>query len=215
MTVAYPYCAEAVKLIQSFENCMRAVVGRTGWFAVYRCPANVPTQGWGNTRQPNGRKIQMSDPPIDQAACDAWFASELREDEARLRKLLTYPMHELMKGSLGSFVYNCGAGAYSRSSLKRAVDAQNWTAVPAAFAVWRMGGGRVLPGLVRRRTAEAAMFMRGVALMKQGAPLVPIGNSPPVSSGAPNLPRDSSGNTSDASAAGVPLWRRISNWVLR
>jgi lysozyme len=214
MTVQYAYCDEAVKLIQSFESCLAKVSGKPGYFKPYRCPANVPTIGWGNTRYPNGKRVTMADEPIDQETCNTIFASELREDEASLRKYLTYAMHELMKGSVGSFAYNCGVGAYAHSGLKRAIDARNYTAVPAAFAVWRMGGGRVLAGLVRRRTAEAAMFMRGVALMKQGAPLVPIGNSPPIS-GLPNLPGESSGNTSIPAPAAIPLWRRISNWILR
>lgn len=214
MAVAAPYCDEAVKLIQSFESCLAKVLGRPGFFKPYRCPANVPTVGWGNTRYPNGKRVTMVDEPIDQATCDRIFASELNEDAAKLFPLFKFPMHALMVGACGSFSYNCGVGAYSRSSLRRAIDAKDWAAVPPAFAVWRMGGGRVLSGLVRRRTAEAAMFMRGVALMKQGAPLNPIGNSPPIS-GLPNLPGESSGNTSIPAPAVKPLWRRITNWILR
>ena len=61
--------------------------------------------------------------------------------------------------------------------------------VPAEFAKWRMGGGRILPGLVRRRAAESALFLEGVRLMRAGdmAPPVPAPAHPPASPATPGV----------------------------
>jgi hypothetical protein len=45
----------------------------------------------------------------------------------------------------------------------RRINERDWAACPAAFKMYRIGGGRVLTGLVNRRADEAALFMRGVA----------------------------------------------------
>jgi lysozyme len=160
---------EALDLIKSFEGYLKAVPGRPGWVRPYLCPANVATIGWGNTRYPDGRRVQMSDAPISQETATRYLAHELQQDEASVDALTAgVELHPLMRGALVSFVYNCGAGAFRGSGLRRAVLARRWDDVPRELAKWRMGGGRVLPGLVRRRVAEANMFMKGVALMKRG-----------------------------------------------
>jgi hypothetical protein len=66
-----------------------------------------------------------------------------------------------------SFVYNCGSGALRASTLRKVISARRWEEVPGEFAKWRTGGGRVLAGLVRRRKAEADLFMRGVRLQAE------------------------------------------------
>jgi GH24 family phage-related lysozyme (muramidase) len=47
------------------------------------------------------------------------------------------------------------AGRYEHSTLRTYVDQQLWTAVKLAILQWDIGGGKVEPGLLRRRKAEA------------------------------------------------------------
>lgn len=57
-----------------------------------------------------------------------------------------------------SFAYNCGLGNYRISTLKRRIDAGDWNGAAEEIVKWNKAAGRVLPGLTRRRVAEAAML---------------------------------------------------------
>ena len=61
-------------------------------------------------------------------------------------------------GALTDFAYNLGVGRYRGSTLRRRVDAGDWDGAREELAKWTRGGGRVLPGLVRRRQAEAVLM---------------------------------------------------------
>jgi GH24 family phage-related lysozyme (muramidase) len=56
------------------------------------------------------------------------------------------------------FVYNLGIGRLQTSTLKRKINAQDWDGAKEQLMLWTKGGGRVLPGLVKRRTAECRLF---------------------------------------------------------
>ena len=58
-----------------------------------------------------------------------------------------------------SFAYNCGLGNYRISTLKRKINEGDWEAAAREIVRWNKANGRVLPGLTRRRVAEAA-FLR-------------------------------------------------------
>lgn len=157
---------EALQLIEEFEGCLRKLPGQD-LYAPYIDPVGIPTIGIGSIWRMDGTRVQMSDPPITKAQCYELMRRELDQKcVPALAMYVTVPLHSLSAGSLYSFMYNCGTGAFKISGVRRAVNERRWSDVPGELAKWRMGGGRVLPGLVRRRTAEAAMFMRGVALQR-------------------------------------------------
>lgn len=61
--------------------------------------------------------------------------------------------------ALVSFTYNIGTGGYEQSTVRRLVNfGGSEGAIRAAFNLWTKAGGVVLPGLVRRRKAEADLF---------------------------------------------------------
>lgn len=62
-------------------------------------------------------------------------------------------------GALVSWSFNVGCGAAKSSQLiKRLNNGENPnTVLPAELPKWVHGGGKVLPGLVRRRNAEIAL----------------------------------------------------------
>ncbi len=66
--------------------------------------------------------------------------------------------------ALVSFAYNVGLGNFARSSVLKAVNTRDFEAVPRRLALWNKAGGRTLPGLIRRRAAEAALFTSGGVL---------------------------------------------------
>ncbi len=63
--------------------------------------------------------------------------------------------------ALVSFTFNVGAGAFRESTLLRRLNAARFDAVPGQLQLWNKGGGKVLPGLVTRREAEATLFTTG------------------------------------------------------
>jgi lysozyme len=52
------------------------------------------------------------------------------------------------------FAYNLGVGRLQTSTLKRKLNAQDWEGAKEQLMLWTRGGGKVLPGLVKRRQAE-------------------------------------------------------------
>jgi len=58
-----------------------------------------------------------------------------------------------------SFAYNCGLGNYRISTLKKRVDAGDWERAAKEIQRWNKANGRILPGLTRRRKAEAALLV--------------------------------------------------------
>lgn len=137
-------------LIQSFEGYHTAQPD--GSCVAYLCPARVPTIGWGCTE---GVKLGMR---WTRAEADAAFLRELSKFERAVDRLVTVDLNQNEYDALVSFAYNCGEGALSKSTILKKLNKGDRTGAAAAFAAWNKGGGRVLPGLVRRRAAEADLF---------------------------------------------------------
>lgn len=126
----------------------------------YLCPAGVWTIGLGTTRYPNGRPVRPTDPPITRAR-----AYEIAEHQVRAQYLpnaLRACRGKLntagRMAAIGSFGYNLGNGALLASTMLKRILADRWSDVPKELSKWVRGGGRVLPGLVKRRAAEAALI---------------------------------------------------------
>lgn len=157
---------EALDLIKSFEGYLRRLNDGTDRVKPYLCPARVATIGYGSTRYfPGGVKVKISDPPITEARAAECLAGELIENERDFDKMTTRKVHAIMRGAIISFIYNCGSGAYRASTLRKVINDGIFSDVPRQLNKWVNGGGRKLPGLVRRRKDEGVMFMRGVRLM--------------------------------------------------
>jgi lysozyme len=57
-----------------------------------------------------------------------------------------------------SFAFNAGLGNFQRSTIRMKINRGEWEAAAEAFMQWTKGGGRELPGLVKRRKAEIKLF---------------------------------------------------------
>ena len=125
----------------------------------YLCPAGIPTIGYGNTFYPDGRKVTMQDPPLSRTQADELLRSILVGFEIEVNATPA-KINQNQFDALVSFIYNIGVGAYRRSSVRRSLIAGNYARVPADMAMWNKAGGRVLPGLVRRRAEEGALFAK-------------------------------------------------------
>jgi len=125
----------------------------------YLCPAGVPSIGYGSTRYLDGRAVQLTDPPISREAAERLLLVQVRRTYLpavlALCPGVSDPNH---LAALIDFAYNLGAGNLSASTLRRKVNANDWKAAAVEFLRWVRGGGRMLPGLVKRRQAEVALL---------------------------------------------------------
>ena len=161
-------CQEALDLICSFEGYLRVLKDGTQRVVPYLDPVGIPTIGYGSIWRLDGSRVEMGDPPISREEAMALMNIELtKKCEPAVDRLILVPLHSLSRGALLSFTYNCGAGALKASSLRRVVNERRWGEVAFEFGKWRTAKGQVLPGLVRRRTAEAQMFLRGVEVLRR------------------------------------------------
>lgn len=125
----------------------------------YFCPANVATIGFGSTRYEDGRRVTLADPPITKARAEELLRWELNKVCVPAVARSCPNLKEPRKlAALLDFTFNLGSGNLHSSTLRKKVNAEDWDAAQIELAKWVRGGGRVLPGLVKRRTAEAALL---------------------------------------------------------
>jgi len=133
----------------------------------YLCPAKIPTIGYGTTIYPNGKKVKMTDPVITIEQAEEFFNYNLSEFEAGVEKLVKVPITQGQFDALVSFAYNVGldidedtkAEGLGDSTLLRLFNAGDIAGAANQFLLWNKANGIVLPGLVRRRKAEQALFL--------------------------------------------------------
>lgn len=121
----------------------------------YYCSANVLTIGWGST----GKHV-VPGMVITRDEAEELLKKDLVRFELGVSNLCPR-VNQHQFDALVSFAFNLGLGALQRSSLRMKVNRGEFDTVPAEFMKWVRGGGRILPGLVKRREEEANLFMEG------------------------------------------------------
>ena len=111
------------------------------------------TIGYGQT----GPSIRFGVKWTEQQARDA-LMRECSQRWAAVQKLVTAPLAIPQAVALISFVYNLGEANFASSTLRRKINAGDYTGAAAEFSKWTKAGGKELPGLVTRRAAERALF---------------------------------------------------------
>jgi lysozyme len=123
----------------------------------YLCPANVWTIGYGHTTAAGHPTVKAGD-VITATEADTILRRDLSRFEEGVLDLVRVPLTQGQFDALVSFAFNCGLGALGKSTLLKRVNARRFSEVPAEFMKWTKGGGRELPGLVRRRREETALW---------------------------------------------------------
>lgn len=147
---------DGVALIKRFEGCARR--RPDGRFESYPDPGTGSepwTIGWGATGPGIGPGTVWT-----QAQCDARLEADLARYAADVAEVLAdAPTTQPQFDALVSFHYN--TGAIARATLTRRHRDGDLAAAAKEFARWNRSGGRVLTGLVRRRAAEARLYLTG------------------------------------------------------
>lgn len=130
-------------LIKAFEGLQ---------LEAYRCPAGVWTVGYGTTK--NVRRGMR----ITKRQAEILLSEDVAEFERAVEQAVTIELQQHEFDALVSFAYNVGAGALASSTLVRKLNTGDRAGAAREFDRWNKAGGRVLPGLTRRRAAERALF---------------------------------------------------------
>jgi lysozyme len=134
-------------LIKTFEGLR---------LTAYRCPAGVWTIGYGHTG-PDVMPAQR----ISQERADQLLRGDLDQFEAGVeRALVGAETTDNQFAAMVSLAFNIGLGAFQRSTVLRQHRAGHHIRAAAAFLMWVKGGGKTLSGLVRRRGAERALYLK-------------------------------------------------------
>ena len=151
----------AISIIKQFEGCK---------LKPYLCPAGVPTIGWGSTRYTNGVRVTMKDKAITQQKADEMLLFDLsafEKDVTYLTKSVVLNQNQF--DALVDFSYNCGSdididttpeGLGDSTLLKKVLKNPNDPDIAKEFVKWNKSKGIVLPGLTKRRKAEADLYFK-------------------------------------------------------
>ena len=143
-----------LEIIKKYEGCHKKMAD--GRLMSYKCPAGVWTIGWGST-------------DIDIREGTIWTqeqADKRLEHDAQLAVNSALRLSPILQGkefklaAIADFIYNCGAGAYQTSTLKKRVDAGDWLSAVSEIKRWNKAGGKVLGGLTARREDEAKLLQK-------------------------------------------------------
>ena len=151
--------AKAEELIKKFE-----ADDINKYLDAYIDPVGIPTIGYGSTYNYDAkRKVRLGDSITQQKAIE-WLRKETKAIVPKIKALVKVPINQNQIDSLTSFVYNVGIGAFQSSTLLRLLNSgAPKSEVAAQFDRWNKGtvNGQkvVLPGLVRRRSEEKALFL--------------------------------------------------------
>ena len=163
-----------VDLMHQFEGCRNKP---------YLCPAHIWTIGYGHVLYQEQIRLPMMRPegktkadipmirkemPLRPEDSRVWSKQEIEElfatDVASFERgvLRLVPGVVSRQGSFDALVsisYNFGLGNLQRSTIRMKANRGEWEAAAEAFMMWTKGGGKELPGLVRRRKAERVLFL--------------------------------------------------------
>ena len=136
--------ARGIKLITDFEG-FRA--------SAYEDVVGVWTIGYGFTKG-----VKKGD-KITRAEADARLRKELVGYEMGVEAACRVQPNQNQFDALVCFAFNVGVAGMTKSSVVKAHNREDYPAAARAFGLWNKAGGKVWPGLTRRRAAEAALYL--------------------------------------------------------
>jgi len=137
----------------------------------YRCPALLWTVGVGHVIDPSHAAVKYEerrtlpipegwDRSLSMGEVDAILAQDLGRFERGVARLCPSAVdHQGQFDALVSFSFNVGLGNLQRSSLRMKHNRGDFEEAADEFMKWTKAGGRVLPGLVKRRQDERALYL--------------------------------------------------------
>ena len=139
-----------IEIVKSFEGLA---------LLPYVCAGGVISVGYGCTVGSVGGPIDPDMEAISEDEAEGLLLRDLETSEGWVSRLIKTALTENQYSALTSFTFNVGAGALQRSTLRMKLNRSEYQGAADEFPKWRMAGGRILAGLVRRRAAERILFL--------------------------------------------------------
>lgn len=139
-------------LIKQFEGCS---------LEAYPDPAagDGPwTIGYGWTQPVDGKPVTPG-MKINKAKAEQLLRQGLVSYEQALNKVIKVPVTQAQFDAMLSLAWNIGTKAFSTSTLLKLLNQKDYAGAAEQFLRWNRAGGKVMPGLVRRRAAERRVFL--------------------------------------------------------
>ena len=140
----------ALQIIKEFEGLS---------LKAYKCPAGVWTIGYGNTSYLKSFTNPTSQIIRNQKA-DELLQQDIKIYLDAVTKQVGSICNDNQIGALTSFCFNVGVTNFNRSTLLKVIKVtpKDFLLVQKEFMKWVYGGGKILPGLVRRRKRESDVY---------------------------------------------------------
>lgn len=137
-----------LELIKSFEGFSARV---------YLCSGGYKTVGFGHVVMPGENFSTISEEEAEEL-----LLKDIAIAKRAVLKLIHVALHPNQLAALTSFTYNVGSGALQRSTLRQKVNREEHGSIPQELMRWIWAAGKRSNGLIRRRTAEAALYAKSV-----------------------------------------------------
>jgi lysozyme len=111
------------------------------------------TIGWGHTGPDIHKGMK-----ITRSAAEMYLMQDIERCETAIYGLVQVPLTQYEFDALVDFVFNVGVGHFKSSTLLTLINKGQFVEASKEFSKWVYAGGRVLPGLVTRRSKEAQLF---------------------------------------------------------
>jgi lysozyme len=153
------------------DKCIHMIMHHEGVRSKpYQCPALLWTIGVGHVIDPTHARVKLEDRkglPIpagwDRVLSNDEIMDILKKDlnrfEQGVERLIKVELTQGQFDALVSFSFNVGLGNLQNSTLRMKVNRGDFEGASEQFLVWTKAGGKVLKGLVTRRTDEQALFV--------------------------------------------------------
>ena len=137
---------DGLDLIKNFEGCK---------LTVYADGAGLPTVGYGHM----DRTMTIGN-TIDQEEANTLLDVDLTRTENVLRKYIKVIITDNQFSALVSLAFNIGVGNFVKSTLLKLVNEEEFDDAAKEFMKWDHLGQDLSVGLMRRREAEKALFLK-------------------------------------------------------
>lgn len=135
----------------------------------YRCPALLWTVGVGHVIDPNHIRVKLEDRKslpipngwdrtLSMEEVNDILVKDLETFERGVLRMCTVPPTQGQFDAMVSFSFNVGLGNFQRSTIRMKHNRGEHEDAAEAFMMWTKAGGRELPGLVKRRKDEKALY---------------------------------------------------------
>lgn len=153
----------------------------------YTDPVGVWTIGYGHTTAAGPPKVERG-MKITDAGADAILRQDLAKFEGYVSSAVKVPLNQNEFDALVSFTFNLGPGNLRSSTLLKKLNAGDRAGAADEFLKWTKAGGKTLPGLVKRREAERALFRTPIADLRPASKPVPVVDTIPATATASSSP---------------------------